>query len=183
MRLGILFSSYFWGVLLILLGISAILKSLNVNIPIFRTFIALVFIYIGVSLLLGHNFYMDIDDNFTIFSENNYSVNTLEDREINVLFGKGILDLSNLEIDEDKIEENKEMKIVLNNIFASTDIKLSRQIPIRINASSVFGSASLPDGSKVSFGDHNFNSSEQENLYIDLDVNTVFGSVDVFYVD
>ncbi|MEJ6950555.1 LiaF domain-containing protein [Natronospora cellulosivora (SeqCode)] len=177
MRLGIFFSSYFWGVLLILLGVSAVLKSFNINIPLFRTFIALVFIYIGFALLFGQSILVDIDENLTIFSESNYSLSVPEDREINVLFGSSIIDLTNLEIEDDEIN------IEVNNIFASTEIQLSRNLPLRINASSVFGSASFPDGSKISFGEHKYNSVDDDIEHIYLDINTVFASVDVVFID
>ncbi|MFW6017038.1 MAG: hypothetical protein ACOCRK_11420 [bacterium] len=178
MKLNIFFTSYFWGVLLIILGISALLKALNINIPLFRTFIALIFIYIGISLLLGHNFYINVDDNFTLFSENHYDLLTAENREINVLFGSGIVDISNMELNDESVD------IELNTIFASSELRLSRDNPIRIDASSVFASVTMPNGNSISFGEHQYNSGDHEAQgVINLDLSAVFGSIDVVYVD
>jgi predicted membrane protein len=49
--------SLFWGLVLILIGLSLIIKIVfNIDFPIFKILFAFLFIYIGIKVLVGRNF-------------------------------------------------------------------------------------------------------------------------------
>ena len=174
MRMSFFFSEIFWGGLLILIGVSAILKSFNINIPILRIAFALFFIYLGLSIFFGHSLFLEKDRNTVIFSETNIRVEELNQREFNIIFGKGVVDLRGISIEDDELIE-------INTIFGSADVIIPDDIPVVIRASSVFGSASLPDGNNVTFGDLSYRSPKQEGTKNRLTVkaNVVFGGLDI----
>ncbi|MDD2331344.1 MAG: hypothetical protein PHI68_01685, partial [Candidatus Cloacimonetes bacterium] len=51
--MSIFFGNMFWGILIILLGLSLILKDFNINIPLFKIFFGLIIILFGIKLLIG----------------------------------------------------------------------------------------------------------------------------------
>ncbi|MGE5605051.1 MAG: hypothetical protein ACM3YE_05095, partial [Bacteroidota bacterium] len=54
MKMGFIFSQVFWGIFLILLGASFILKVLfHLDIPVFRLFVSFILIYMGFRVLTG----------------------------------------------------------------------------------------------------------------------------------
>ncbi|WP_408956271.1 hypothetical protein [Natroniella sp. ANB-PHB2] len=174
MKAGFIFSSgLFWGVLLILFGISSILKSFNIHLPFFRIIFSLFFIYLGLTILLGGPIFRT-DKNTVLFGERRIAVTDEIDKEYNVIFSSGEIDLSNLEL-----ENNKRLEI--NTIFGSSVIKVNPNTPIRIVASSAFASIRMPDGDNVVFGESTYHSKgfEEKNNYIEIEANVVFGSLDI----
>lgn len=177
MKIGFLFTQTFWGVVLILFGISAILRSFNINIPFFRIFIAFLFIYFGISLMVGgptfHRSYRD--GSTAIFSNVKISAQDITEDEFSIIFGSGELDLRNMEADRIK-------DIEINVIFGSGTVVLDRDQLAEINVSSAFGSAKMPDGNNISFGEYIYRSPALEsgdspNFIVDGSV--VFGELTV----
>lgn len=177
MRIGFLFTQTFWGVVLILFGISAILRSFNINIPFFRIFIALFFIYFGVSLMIGgptfHRSYRD--GSTAIFSNTKITAQDITEDEFSIIFGSGELDLRNLEADQIR-------NIEINVIFGSGALIIDRDQLAEINVSSAFGSAKMPDGNNISFGEYSYRSpaletEDRPDLIVDGSV--VFGELTV----
>ncbi len=169
-----LFTHIFWGALLILIGISAILKSFNINIPLFRVIFAFLFIYVGVSILTGHDMGISSSGNTMLFSDTSIKVTNFKDKEYNVLFGKGVIDLRSVVLDG-------KGKISANIIFGSGEILLNSETPVLIKANSAFGNAEMPDTSHVTFGEityqsNNFNENED---YLLIETNTVFGGLKI----
>lgn len=168
------------GIILILLGASAILKvAFNVDFPLLKIGFAALFIYIGIRIIAGGSFHFFGDkenENSVIFAEK--TVNAVEDgREYNVIFGGVIYDLSNI-----AFEPGKDKHIKLNTIFGSTKILLNRNIPVRINSNTVFGGTMLPNGDKSSFGEAKYNTDTimgDTIPHLVIEANTVFGGLRV----
>ncbi len=171
------FSGFFWGIIFILLGISAILKTFNIYIPLFRVFFALFFIYIGISILTGGTIFKH-HHNTSFFSDTEINIsNNLED-EYNIIFGQGTIDLTEISLDKNRYIET-------NTIFGKGVIKIKSDTPIRIKVSSAFGSATLPNNNSITFGETQFKSkdlAEGEN-YVTIDANVVFGALEIIQVD
>ena len=53
MKMDFIFGNIFWGLLIILLGLSIFLKGFNLHIPLVRVFIAIIIIMFGIKLLFG----------------------------------------------------------------------------------------------------------------------------------
>ena len=172
--MNILFTGLFWGVILIILGIVVILKAvLNINIPVFRILFAVVLIYFGLKLLVGRKIVHN-RENSIIFEKSRVS-SVQGNKEYNVIFGSGIIDLTDIDLSNGSVETE------INVIFASGDIILESRLPVYIKASTAFAECKLPRG-RVSFlGDHqyksdNFNKDEPALL---LDVSVVFGNANI----
>lgn len=174
MRFGFMFTGIFWGVVLICIGVLAILKSVfNINIPIFRTSVALFIIYVGISILVN-GFYFEREQHSVIFESHDVEVAESNEKS-EIIFGSGTVDFSDYTLAEDRPRHE------VNVIFSSGRIEIPAELPAKLVVSSAFGSANLPDGSSISFGEHSYKTSsykEGEN-YLYIKANVVFGSLKV----
>ena len=175
MKVGFLFSEIFWGLLLIVLGISAVLRSFNINVPFFRVILAFVLIYLGISMLMGGPFVRTVEDNTVIFGELRRSGSELTENEFNVIFGSGELDLRDLDLEDTNFIE-------MNVVFGSGKLIISREQLAEIKISSAFGNALLPDRTSITFGDYtylspNLDRGERPSLIVEGSV--VFGRLEV----
>jgi hypothetical protein len=167
-------SSIFWGIILILIGLSLILKvAFNVDFPFFKFLFALFLIYLGIRIFIGRDFrlFSDANDAYTvIFSQR--TINNIENgKEYNVIFGSGRFDLRNIQK-----PENDEVKIKINTIFAGSEVLISDSIPIEIRAHTVFAGSKMPDGNSSAFGETNFINDTNGNApLVQIESNTVFG--------
>jgi predicted membrane protein len=175
MKMGI---TIIGGIFFLLIGASLIAKVIfKVDIPIFRIFIALFFVYLGLRMLFGDMgvFRSHTDSNSAIFSESNI-VGDIEDRsEYNAIFGKVRLDLRDVQLKE------IETRVTVNAVFGGAEVLINADMPIKIKSDVVFGGAKLPDRESGGFGTSKYTSdnfdSSQQHLY--LDINAVFGGVNI----
>lgn len=171
MRFSLLLDGVFWGVLLIILGLCAIFKTIfHINISLFRIGFALLIIYIGLSMLFKESPWRA--ERNTVLFDNRVLVLEEED-EYNVIFGRGLFDLTTLPSD------NRARRITLNVVFGEGVIKIKRDAPLTIKVNSVFSGARLPDGNRITMGEYIYRSGEKtENKErVLVEVNVVFGSL------
>ncbi|KUG04540.1 hypothetical protein ASZ90_018031 [hydrocarbon metagenome] len=163
-------NEYFWGILLVVLGIIIILRNyFNINIPIFRSIFAFILIYLGVMTLFG-GFAVKSGD-MMLFNEGTIKV-TDNAPEYNILFSSGTIDLSRLKTD------SKPESIKVNVIFSNGKILVGPDLPLVIKLNSAFANSSFPDGSSINFGDHTYRTSaSDESDPIFVEVSVVFGRV------
>lgn len=166
-----LFSGLFWGVMLVLLGGSMILKAVfNLDIPVFRIVFALVIIYFGVKLLVGRQA-MKSDGSYSMFKQSNISINE-SGGEHTVIFGQSDIDLTNIDVSQNSKRVNVDV------IFGSGHILIDPEIPVKLKISTVFADCKLPNRDINFFGDSSFETPsyiEGEN-YLFLKVDVVFGN-------
>lgn len=166
-----LFSGLFWGVMLVLLGVSMIFKAVfNLDIPIFRIVFALIIIYFGVKLLLGRQT-MQSDGNYSMFKHTDVSIKE-SGGEHSVIFGQSNIDLTNIDVTENS------KQVSVDVIFGSGSILIDPEIPVKLKISTVFADCKLPDRDINFFGDSSFETPsyiEGEN-YLLLKVDVVFGN-------
>jgi predicted membrane protein len=174
-RMGFIFSEVFWGVLLIIIGASVVIKAIfHVSIPIFPLIVAFILIYGGIRILMG-NFGLTNPPNTVLFNDATIEV-TNPAATYNVLFGRGVIDLT-------KIDFTKEtLKVNINTIFGGGVVRLNPETPVRIVANSAFAEAKLPDGNRIQFGNvvyqsKNYQATGQNSLLIE--VNVVFGGLEI----
>jgi predicted membrane protein len=144
MKNKLIFSTSFWGILLIFLGFSLLLNELlDIKIPIFTFLVSALFIYLGIKLING-NFRSQKMDNLNMFGNHLLDYNdSLKD--YSNIFGEASLDLSKVEIVEDKI-------IDINCIFGNFKVKLSDKLNYKVESTTVFGKSLLIDKSTEGFG-------------------------------
>lgn len=176
MRFNNLLGGTFLGVLLILVGIAALLRSFNIDIPFGRIIIGLLIIYVGVAILVGGGIFIP-EDNVTIFSNTNIKVIDNIENEYTILFGSGTIDLTDINL------ENLNNQIEINTIFGATEVLLASDKPIRMEVSSVFGKATIPTGNSVSFGDLSYNNvTDEDEKFINLKAAAVFGGTNIRFI-
>lgn len=172
---GLLFSSIFWGGILILWGILTIISGIfNLHIPTFSIIIAFVFIYVGIMVLSGgFKVTGKADANTLVFSEGRMGYSDKnEDMEYNVIFGKGVIDLT-------KVQPDSQVNVKVHTVFGEGIVQISSDIPVKITANAAFGSANLPDESVTSFGKHIYKSANfnKDQKYLNIEADSVFGSL------
>lgn len=170
----------FWGILLILLGVSLIFKVVfNFDIPFFRIIIAFLFFFIGLKILFGNwgVFKFEKGDNDILFCEATIHSEELNKKEYNIIFAKGVFDLRNLDLEQEKV--NKRVKI--STVFGGTIIKVNKDLPLQIEADAVFSGAKLPDGNTAAFGNSHYMSPTYNPNFpsLQLKIDVVFGGVDI----
>ncbi len=139
-----LFDGIFWGVLLIAVGVWFILRRFfPFHVPVFRLIVAVVFVYLGIRVLVhgplaGHP---------GPFFESRQSYTAGWDRDYNVIFGNGDVDLTSVALGSSSVRAQ------VNVVFGSGVLHVNPALPVRIDMSSAFGTVEAPDGRSVSFGD------------------------------
>ncbi|MCK4357554.1 MAG: hypothetical protein KAW92_02190 [Candidatus Cloacimonetes bacterium] len=170
--MNFIFSSFFWGFIIILLGLSIIFRAIfHIRIPFFSLVFALIFIYIGLKILFGA-FGIKATHNTIIFSDSKIEAQK-SDNNYNVIFGKGVIDLSNLS----PIDRN--IKVDVNTIFGEGIIKINPEIPTIIQVNSVFAGARMPEGSVAALGSSEYRTKSfiESKYYLKIKASVVFGEL------
>lgn len=171
--MGFLFSGLFWGLVVVLAGLSIILNvAFNVKIPFFRILFGLVLIYIGLSLVIGTRLRVRTQRT-TVFDDRTMEVTKAG--EYNVIFSRSTVDLSGITL---KPGRNK---VEVNTVFGSGTLVLDPKVPTRLHVSAAFAGARLPDGNVISFGDYNWKSDSLSDTvpHLDIEASVVFGGLEV----
>jgi predicted membrane protein len=165
--------SIFWGVLLVLLGISVLLNTaFGIHIPFFSLLIAFIFIYFGVRMLLGHRHGWWHDRR----QIGDQSVDWVRPGdEHNVVFGRGDFDLTHV------VLQDKVLYVEINTVFGASVIEVDSRMPVKVVASSAFGAVHLPDGNATTFGEYSWRSPalDESKPYLAVQVSSVFAGVRV----
>ncbi len=166
----------FLGILLVLAGIAIILRTVfNLDIPVFKILLALVFLYIGIRLLTGgfSGEAFKAGEKAIVFGQAHFK-GLPSDQEYSVVFGQAVIDLSG----EPSPEEIQELRI--NTIFGSTELILRTNQPFRIKVDAAFAGAMVPDR-ETAFGELTYQSEafEASRPYIDVEAHVVFGEFKV----
>ena len=157
------------GVILLIVGFMLLLANfLGIKINLFRLFPGLAFLILGVIILFGQ--FGGRDE--TIFDRRKIDISE-PFKEKNIIFAEGIVDLNDL----DPLESTK--KIILNVVFASSQLKLNQSIPTIIHANTVFGNLQLPGQSINIFGSTEYKSADikPDEPYLEIGVDVVFGQL------
>jgi len=176
----------FWGIVLMLLGLSIILKvTFNIKIPVFRLLVAFLFIFIGLKIIFGKSF-IKIKNNEAdiLFSQNTISLSGKIKSEYNIIFGGADFIMTKNDIPLNK----KNIKI--NTIFGSTTIHVKDSIPLVVNVNAAFAGAKLPGSNTTVLGTASYTSpgvSKDQKIYT-IEADVVFGSFKLiqyqeFFVD
>ncbi|MFC2115901.1 LiaF domain-containing protein [Bacteroidota bacterium] len=167
----------FWGVLLILIGLALIIRFVfNVDFPVVKVMFALFFVYIGLRILFGSFGFFKFETKSTdvLFSEKEFYEPT-NNKEYNVIFGQGNFDFTNIDLSQGNVN------VKISTVFGGTEIKIDRDMPVRIVADAVFSGAEFPDGSTAVFGSSSYQTEsfrpDTNHLKIKLDV--VFAGVKI----
>ncbi len=175
MRMG---PSIFWGLFLIVVGFALIIKYVfNLDIPVGKIVIALFFIFIGIKLLVGQTkfFHTSKKETDIIFNDARLNGKDINASEYNVIFGKLVLDLRDIELSD------LPKRLEINTIFGATEILINDSLPIYIKAEAVFSGARLPNGNTVTFGSSEYStfSYNPSDKFLMIKSDIIFGGLEV----
>ncbi|TVR81508.1 MAG: hypothetical protein EA412_02835 [Chitinophagaceae bacterium] len=174
--MSILSSGVFWGVLILLIGMSIILKALfGWNIPVLRIVFGLLFIYIGLRLILGFFYKPDTKEKHFFNSKEKieYSEGV---KDYNIIFGSSVIDLRNIEV------VDKKKKVEINVIFGSGKVYMPENVDYVVEMNAIFGDVKSPDRNASGMGSANYTKGvgdSAENVKLYISVNAIFGSVNI----
>jgi predicted membrane protein len=175
MKMG---AGLFWGVILIVIGLSLILR-IFFDISVFRIVFACVLIFIGIKLLIGRRIFAPLsDENQVFFGERIYKSMPHNNSEYNTIFSKTTYDFREF----DTLNEANS-KINFNTVFGNTEVLLPKNLNVKIKADAVFASAKLPDGNTIAFGTGNYSTENFESApsKLTIEANVVFGNLELKY--
>lgn len=174
--MGFLTSAVFWGIVIILFGLSLIIKEVfHINIPIFKIVFGLLLIYWGFRVLLSgiykNGFSKDQD---VVFGNKKFEyVETINSYDI--VFGSGVIDLF-------KISENELSRTIkVDVVFGNGTILLNENIPTLVKMETAFGSVQAPGNSVNGFGEKVFTNAtySPEKPHLLVKASSVFGRIDI----
>jgi predicted membrane protein len=174
--MGFFFSGVFWGSILILLGLSVIIRIVfNVHVPLFRVIFALIIIYFGIRVLVGGAWCRNSCNSNTVFFSDARAELTKDSNDYNIVFGKGVINLSDSSLALQK------KKIKVTTVFGSGEIRINPDVPAIIRVNSAFGAAKMPDGNVVSFGEYTYKtkSYSDKSDFVRIDAKVVFGGLEI----
>jgi predicted membrane protein len=172
--MSFLSSAAFWGLIIVLIGLSIILREVfHVNIPFVRIVFGILLIYWGVKIISG-GFNRKWDRNNIVFNEADVKYDSGKN-DYNIVFGNGVIDLFRIEAPTEK------RKIDVSVIFGHGNLILNDSIPMKVKMTAVFGSAEAPGKTANGFGENTYTTSAySENApYILVDATTVFGKTEI----
>ncbi len=166
--------SLIWGTILVLLGLSLILKSIfHITIPLVRPFFGCILIYLGLSIMMDP--FTDSPDKKSIIFGRSKITGQSNVTTYNVTFGSGEIDLSHIDI-------TSQTAITINTVLGSSVITLNPHIPTKVRVNALVARAGLPDETLVSFGRNVYTTSDDEPRLI-LQANVVLGNLEVVLSD
>ena len=173
-----LFNNAFWGLLLIIIGILLVIKLLfNIQFPVFRVVIAILFIYLGLRILIGHQGFSwnmkNGSENSAAFTEQTFHYNP-EQNNYSCAFGSCSLDLSDISVTENKIIE-------ISAVFGEFRLKINKDANYAIFSNTAFGNTLSPDNSSYGFGQRTYYSPnyKPELPHLTIKTNVAFGSIKI----
>jgi len=139
-----LIDGIFWGILLIAVGAWFIFRRLlPFHFPVLRLIVAVLFIYVGIRVLV-HGPVVTLAP---VFSESHQRYSPGWDRDYDIIFARGDVDLSSVSI------AGTSVRTQVNVVFGSGVLRLNPAVPVRVDMTAAFGAVDAPDGRSVSFGD------------------------------
>jgi predicted membrane protein len=110
-----------------------------------------------------------------MFRETTIHSKDLSEGEYNVIFGKAVFDLT--DIDSTSLPKT----IRIHTVFGSTIVKVSEDLPLKVTGDAVFAGAKLSMDNETVFGELSYTSraylSGEEYLHLKSDV--VFGALEL----
>jgi hypothetical protein len=170
MKMHFVFGSFFWGMIILLIGLGIILRAFNINLPLVRIFFGLVIILIGVKLLIGVS---GAKVKSATFFDNRHWESSSMNRDFNIVFGSGLIDLTK----GDTL--NQFTKREINVIFGSGTVLLNENIPTEIDVNTVFGQVHLPTRDISFFGQDTYRvkADNDSTKVMRIEANAVFGEI------
>jgi hypothetical protein len=164
-------NSMMWGILLIILGLSLIVKTVfGISIPFIRMALGGLFVYAGITLITGMSSYSNKQTRTVMFKQETVHAQK-QYKSYNILFGNGIIDLS-------RVAPKQLTKIEINVLFGLGVVKLSAHTATKIIAESFLGGLQLPDESVINWGKKQYTfSGTNARPLLEIHAKAIFGNL------
>lgn len=162
----------FWGLFLVIIGISIILRIV-LNINIFRILIAALLILTGIMILFGSRGIFRLRrSNENIFGERLIHESPKDRAEYNVIFGKTVYDFRDFQF-----TDNKSVRVRLHTIFGSSHIRINKEQPVEVKIDAAFSGATAPDGNTIVFGTSYYHTPSfiKSEKHFSIEAEVLFG--------
>ncbi|MGZ3772508.1 MAG: hypothetical protein ACXVCY_17615 [Pseudobdellovibrionaceae bacterium] len=175
--------SMFWGVFIILVGLSVLLGAIfGINIPVFKILFGLFLVYVGIKIILGTfswDFSMKAEkrssDHEAVFANAQFAYpNAKSAKEYVTVFGNSRLDLTSITADQ-----NIELESV--TVFGESEILAKKGTPLRIESNTIFAKSELPGKNVSAFGQFNYSTPglKDNEHALTLKATAVFGNLKI----
>lgn len=176
-HMGFFSSGVFWGAVVILLGISILLRTIfHIHLPIVRVLFGVFLLYMGIRIIAG-GFWRGgwgYNGNSTVFGNANMKYDS-DKRDYSIVFGNGTIDLSNIRsvIDDRTVE--------VNVVFGNGTVRVNDTIPVIVRSTTAFGNTVMPDRNGAAFGEMQYTSPSYVagQPHLTIETNCVFGKITV----
>lgn len=169
----------FWGLLLIIVGLSLILKVVfHIDFPIVKLLIAFFFIYLGIKILFGNlgvtMFKAGPHD--VAFGEGTFKEVYQPAKEYHVVFGKGTFDFTNVQL-----PDSGALEVKISTVFGGAEIKLNPLMQVKIKSDGAFSGTHMPNGNSAVFGtlDYQSDNFDENKPYLYIKTEVVFGGIEI----
>jgi predicted membrane protein len=175
MKMG---GSLFWGIVLIIVGLSLIVKVVfHIDFPIIKVLFAFFFIFLGIKILVGgwgsHIFRSGPND--VVFGQGKFVHENVVPKEQNVIFGNGSIDFRRINMNALPAE------IEINTVFSGCEVLLKKDLPVKIKIDAAMSGVSLPNNNTTVLGSAFYQSPNfNEKLpYLSIKANAVFSGLKI----
>jgi hypothetical protein len=162
----------FWGLFLVIIGTSIILRIVF-HINIFRILVAALLILTGIMILFGSRGIFRLGkSNENVFSDRIIHETPKDRAEYNVVFGKTVYDFRDFQF-----TENKSVRVRLHTIFGSSHIRINKEQPVEVKIDAAFSGATTPDGNTIVFGTSYYHTPSfmGSEKHFSIEAEVVFG--------
>jgi hypothetical protein len=164
------------GILLILFGLSILLKTLfGIDLPIFRFLLAGALIYAGISLLSASKKSCSTQKKSIFFSDGTIKLSHIDPSCIAIGFGKGIIDCSTVRADS--------IPLTISITCGAGVLKINKDTPVKIIINTCLANVDLPTNDTVALGSYTYFSHDQMiKPMLIIDATVVLGSLTIVQV-
>ncbi len=163
MKMDIFFGNLFWGILIILIGLSIILKGFNINIPLVKSFVAIIIILIGVRILVGSHHKP---------RTSGFSSSTTRGKvtEYSNVFSSGTYDLTDINPGTEKLE--------ITVVFGSATVYLPEDVEFDFDSNAVLGAVIIPGRTHAGITNYDTKVNTGGKRRVAVEATSVFGRLE-----
>lgn len=186
-----------FGVLLIIWGFSKIFGTLfNIHIPIFGIAFGIILLYLGFMMITGtwrsshwcsksgckgaDGTYSTCMGSSRIHVEEDALYNQKAQLSYQTVMGHSQVDLTHITPESLKAASTP-LTVNVDTVFGKTELKLNKNVPVRIVGKSAFGKTKFPNDASIAFGTYTYQNPPEELPLMNVYVSTVFGETDITY--
>jgi predicted membrane protein len=162
----------FWGALIVLFGLSIILREVfDIHIPFVKIIFGFILIYWGVRMVFG-GFGHTISNNSAVFGNAKMTYDS-DQKDYSIVFGNGTIDLFKMEMPTEK------KKVDVSVVFGNGQLIINDSIPMKVKMSAAMGEFVAPDNKLNAIGNSTFTTStfNENQPYVLVNASVVFGKL------